>query len=80
MVPNTSLERDNGVPESQMRLPDFQDETDAGPELSCGREDVGSEAWDNQHAQVHCSESAIAVVAENEADDAARRGNLFRCR
>ena len=52
-----------------MRVTDLQHESDSVLQLGCWGEDVASEAWYNQRAEVDRELGAVAV-ADGERDDA----------
>ena len=69
LVSRVLFERNNDATDGQMRVTDFQHESDSVLQLGCWGEDVASEAWYNQRAEVDRELGAVAV-ADGERDDA----------
>ena len=63
------FERNSDASDGQMRFTDLQHEADSVLQLGCWGEDVASEAWFNQCAEVGLELGAVAV-ADGERDDA----------
>ena len=69
LVSRVLFERNDDAIDGQMRVTDLQHESDSVLQLGCWGEDVSSEAWYNQRAEVD-RESGAVVVADGERDDA----------
>ena len=63
------FERNDDASDGQMRVTDLQQESDSVLQLGCWGEDVASEAWYNQRAEVDRELGAV-TVADGERDDA----------
>ena len=69
LVSRVLFERNDNASDGQMRVIDLQHESDSVLQLGCWGEDVASEAWYNQRAEVDRELDAVAV-ADGERDDA----------
>ena len=63
------FERNDDSADGQMRVTDLQHESDSVLQLGCWGEDVASETWYKQRAEVYRELDAVAV-ADGERDDA----------
>ena len=62
LVSRVLFERNDDASDGQMRVTDLQHESDSVLQLGCWGEDVASEAWDNQRAEVDQELGAVAVA------------------
>ena len=62
LVSRVLFERNDGASDGKMRVTDLQQESDSVLELSCWGEDLASEVWYNQRAEVDRELSAVAVA------------------
>ena len=69
LISRVLFERNGDASDGQMRVTDLQRESNSVLQLGCWGEDVASEAWYNQRAEVNRELSAVAV-AYGEGDDA----------
>ena len=69
LVSRVLFERNDDASDGQMRVTDLQHESDSVLQLGCWGDDVASEAWYNQRAEVDRESGAVAV-ADGERDDA----------
>ena len=69
LVTRVLFERNDDASEGQMRVTDLQHGPDFVLQLGCWGEDVASEAWYNQRAEIDRELAAVAV-ADGERDDA----------
>ena len=69
LVSRVLFEQNDGASDGQMRVTELQHESDSVLQLGCWGEDVASEAWYNQRAEVDPELGAVAV-ADRERDDA----------
>ena len=69
LVSRVLFERNGDASDGQMRVTDLQYESNSVLQLGCCGEDVASEAWYNQRAEVDRELGAVAV-ADGERDDA----------
>ena len=69
LVSRVLFGRNDDVSDGQIRVTDLQHESDSVLQLGCWGEDVVSEAWYNQRAEVDREVGAVAV-ADDERDDA----------
>ena len=69
LVSRVLFERNDDASDGQMRVTDLQHESDSVIQLGCWDEDVASEAWYSQRAEVGRELGAVAV-ADGERDDA----------
>ena len=68
LVSRVLFERSDDASDGQMRVTDLQHESDSVLQLGCWGEDVASEAWYDQRAEVDREFGAVAV-ADGERDD-----------
>ena len=66
LVSRVLFERNDDASDGQMRVTDLQHESDSVLQLGCWGEDVASEAWYNQRAEVDRELGAVAVADVNE--------------
>ena len=69
LVSRVLFERNDDASDGQMRVTDLQHESDSVLQRGCWGEDVASETWYNQRAEVDRELGAVAV-ADGERDDA----------
>ena len=69
LVSRVLFERNDDASDGQMRVTDLQHESDSVLQLGCWGEDVASEAWYNQRAEVDWELGTVTVV-DGERDDA----------
>ena len=69
LVLRVLFERDDDASDGQMRATDLQYESDSVLQLGCWGEDVASEVWYSQRAEVDRELGAVAAV-DGERDDA----------
>ena len=69
LVSRVLFERNGDPSDGQMRVTDLQHESDSVLQLGCWGEDVASEAWYNQRAEID-RELGVVAIADGERDDA----------